>query len=70
MCFVLVLVLNCIKIHSKTEQKRFPRDTWLAKSVELVTLDLGVGNSSPRLGVDYFKRERERERLLDFPYAS
>ena len=33
-----------------------PRGTWMAQSMERVTLDLGVVNSSPTLGIEHKKK--------------
>ena len=36
------------------------RGTWLAQSVEFVTLDLGVVSSSPTLGVEFTLKKKKR----------
>ena len=42
---------------------RYLRGTWLAQSVEHVTLDLGVMSSSPTLGIEitFLKKRKERD---------
>ena len=53
---MLLNILQCTR-RSPQQRSTYPSVSWLAQSVEQLTLDLGVGHSSPMLGVEFtFKK--------------